>query len=54
MPRVLSALPARGWPCCRLARRRSTIRSVRPTFRTGAHYVRVDAYPTRDGKPIPA
>jgi VWFA-related protein len=25
----------------------------RPTFRTGAHYVRVDAYPTRDGKPIP-
>ena len=23
-----------------------------PTFRTGAHYVRVDAYPTRDGKPI--
>ena len=24
-----------------------------PTFRTGAHYVRVDAYPTRDGKPIP-
>lgn len=25
----------------------------RPTFRTGAHYVRVDAYPTRDGKPVP-
>jgi VWFA-related protein len=25
----------------------------RPTFRTGAHYVRVDAYPTRDGRPIP-
>ncbi|MGH9310121.1 MAG: VWA domain-containing protein [Vicinamibacterales bacterium] len=25
----------------------------RPTFRSGAHYVRVDAYPTRDGKPIP-
>jgi VWFA-related protein len=24
----------------------------RPTFRTGAHYVRVDAYPTRDGRPI--
>jgi VWFA-related protein len=23
-----------------------------PTFRTGAHYVGVDAYPTRDGKPI--
>ena len=22
-------------------------------FRTGAHYVRVDAYPTRDGRPIP-
>src|SRR5215203_3762993 len=25
----------------------------RPTFRSGAHYVRVDAYPTADGKPIP-
>ena len=25
----------------------------RPTFRSGAHYVRVDAYPTRDGQPIP-
>jgi len=25
----------------------------RPTFRAGAHYVRVDAYPTRDGRPIP-
>lgn len=24
----------------------------RPTFRTGAHYVRVDAYPLRDGRPI--
>ena len=24
----------------------------RPTFRSGAHYVRVDAYPVRDGKPI--
>ncbi len=24
-----------------------------PTFRSGAHYVRVDAYPSRDGKPIP-
>ena len=24
----------------------------RPTFRTGAHFVAVDAYPTRDGKPI--
>jgi VWFA-related protein len=24
----------------------------RPTFRAGAHYVRVDAYPTRDGKPV--
>jgi VWFA-related protein len=24
----------------------------RPTFRTGAHYVRVDVYPTRDGRPI--
>jgi VWFA-related protein len=23
-----------------------------PTFRTGAHYVAVDAYPTQDGKPI--
>lgn len=23
-----------------------------PTFRAGAHYVRVDAYPTRDGRPI--
>lgn len=23
-----------------------------PGFRTGAHYVRVDAYPTRDGRPI--
>ncbi len=23
-----------------------------PTFRSGAHYVRVDAYPTRDGRPI--
>jgi VWFA-related protein len=23
-----------------------------PTFRTGAHFVAVDAYPTRDGKPI--
>jgi VWFA-related protein len=23
-----------------------------PTFRTGAHYVGVDAYPTQDGKPI--
>ena len=23
-----------------------------PTFRTGAHFVGVDAYPTRDGKPI--
>ena len=22
-------------------------------FRSGAHYVRVDAYPTRDGKPVP-
>jgi VWFA-related protein len=26
--------------------------SQRPTFRSGAHYVRVDAYPVRDGKPI--
>jgi VWFA-related protein len=26
--------------------------SQRQPFRTGAHYVRVDAYPTRDGKPI--
>jgi VWFA-related protein len=25
----------------------------RQPFRTGAHYVRVDAYPTRDGRPIP-
>ena len=25
----------------------------RPTFRSGAHYVRVDAYPTRDGRPVP-
>ncbi|MGH9374113.1 MAG: VWA domain-containing protein [Vicinamibacterales bacterium] len=24
----------------------------RPTFRSGAHHVRVDAYPTRDGRPI--
>jgi len=24
----------------------------RPTFRSGAHFVSVDAYPTRDGKPI--
>ena len=24
-----------------------------PTFRSGAHFVNVDAYPTRDGKPIP-
>jgi VWFA-related protein len=23
-----------------------------PTFRSGAHYVRVDAYPSRDGKPV--
>ncbi len=23
-----------------------------PTFRTEANYVRVDAYPTKDGKPI--
>jgi VWFA-related protein len=26
--------------------------SKRQPFRTGAHYVRVDAYPTRDGRPI--
>ena len=25
----------------------------RPAFRSGAHFVSVDAYPTRDGKPIP-
>lgn len=25
----------------------------RPTFRSGAHYVRVDAYPMRNGRPIP-
>jgi VWFA-related protein len=24
-----------------------------PTFRSGAHFVSVDAYPTRDGRPIP-
>ena len=23
-----------------------------PTFRSGAHFVGVDAYPTRDGKPV--
>ena len=23
-----------------------------PVFRSGAHYVRVDAYPARDGRPI--
>ena len=26
--------------------------SARPTFRTGANYVRVDAYPTRNGAPV--
>src|SRR5262245_300207 len=26
--------------------------SSRPTFRTGANYVRVDVYPTRDGTPV--
>lgn len=25
----------------------------RPTFRTGAHHVRVDAYPVQDGRPVP-
>ena len=54
MPRVLSALtvacPGRavGW---RSGSKPDPQRPT-PTFRTGAHYVRVDAYPTRDGKPI--
>jgi VWFA-related protein len=27
-------------------------RTQQPTFRTGANYIRVDVYPTKDGKPI--
>jgi VWFA-related protein len=41
---ALASLPAGG---------QETADPQRPTFRSGAHYVRVDAYPTRDGKPIP-
>ena len=42
---ALASLSARG--------QEQTPDPQRPTFRSGAHYVRVDAYPTRDGKPIP-
>jgi VWFA-related protein len=34
------------------ARQEPQAESQRPTFRSGAHYVRVDVYPTRDGKPV--
>src|SRR5262249_18856160 len=33
-------------------RSRAQDQSPRPTFRTGANYVRVDAYPTRNGTPV--
>lgn len=52
MPRVLTAtvvLALASWLAPARAQQPDT---QRPAFRTGAHYVRVDAYPTRDGKPI--
>ena len=52
MPRVLTAtvvLALASWLGSARAQQPDT---QRPAFRTGAHYVRVDAYPTRDGKPI--
>ena len=39
-PQVPAAPPAQDQP-------------ARPTFRLGASYVRVDAYPTRNGEPVP-
>ena len=55
MPRVytvLCAVAIVGAPLSGRGQEPNTA-AQQPPFRTGAHYVRVDAYPTRDGRPIP-
>jgi VWFA-related protein len=53
MPRVLTALTIVVAVVSLSAREQAPApEPQRPTFRTGAHYVRVDAYPTRDGRPM--
>jgi len=49
MRRVSVALVLASLPLAFLSAQDQT---ARPTFRTGANYVRVDVYPTRDGMPV--
>jgi VWFA-related protein len=52
MTRVLAVMCASAVLVASLSARSQDPKPQQPIFRSGAHYVRVDAYPVRDGRPI--
>jgi VWFA-related protein len=52
MTRVLAVMCASAAVVASLSARSQDPKPQQPIFRSGAHYVRVDAYPVRDGRPI--
>jgi VWFA-related protein len=53
MTRVFAATCASAALAASLSGQSQDAKPQPPVFRSGAHYVRVDAYPVRDGRPIP-
>jgi VWFA-related protein len=52
MTRVLAVMCGSAVLVASLSARSQDPKPQQPIFRSGAHYVRVDAYPVRDGRPI--